>query len=212
MKTKVNLKLNLIDINPKMLQAWDRYFHDMEDVQIVGGDFFSKPADAVVSPANSFGFMDGGLDMHISMKLGWNVQKRLQTQIHDDYHGELLVGQAAVVITDSEQFPYVISAPTMRVPMILGRETVNPYLAAKAALIKAVEHPDIHTLTFSGLGTSVGRVPFDVAAGQMYEAYCEVVLGEFKFPDTWHSAQKKHQSMYSKEFHDLQQIKGFKLR
>jgi len=45
--------------------------------------------------------------------------------------GELLVGEALVVETENELVPWIISAPTMRVPMRL-RQTVNPYLAMKA--------------------------------------------------------------------------------
>jgi O-acetyl-ADP-ribose deacetylase (regulator of RNase III) len=207
----MNIKVNLVDINPKMLQAWDIYFKNVDNVRIIGGDFFSVDADAVVSPANSFGFMDGGLDMHISMKLGWHVQERVKRKIHEEYYGELLVGQAIVVDTDNESFPYVISAPTMRVPMILGRETVNPYLAMKAALIAGLKHSEITTITVSGLGTSVGRVPFDVAAYQMSLAYREIVLSDYVEPKTWASAQAQHQIMYSKEILDLQKP-NFKLR
>ena len=190
-----------------MLEAWDVYFRNVDNVKIVGGDFFSVKADAVVSPANSFGFMDGGLDLHISNKLGWHLQGRLQKIIRDEYYGELLVGQAVSVATDNIDFPYVISAPTMRVPMILGRETVNPYLACKAALITGLQTSDVETITFSGLGTSVGRVPFKVAAYQMFLAYKEIVLSDYVDPKTWASAQAQHQSMYSKETFDMQKPK-----
>ena len=200
----MNIKVNLVDINPKMLEAWDIYFKDIDNVRIVGGDFFSVKADAVVSPANSFGFMDGGLDRHISMKLGWHIQGRLQKKIHEEYYGELLVGQAVAVETDNIDFPYVISAPTMRVPMILGRETVNPYLACKAALITGLQTCDVETITISGLGTSVGRVPFSVAAYQMFLAYKEIVLSDYVEPKTWASAQTQHQQMYTDDVHDLQ--------
>ena len=30
-------------------------------------------ADAIVSPANSFGFMDGGIDMVYSKRFGWQM-------------------------------------------------------------------------------------------------------------------------------------------
>lgn len=198
------MKVKLIDINPKMLHAWSEYFSGMDNVEIIGGDFFSRKSDAVVSPANSFGFMDGGLDMRISDKLGWHVQGRLQKMIHDSPNRELLVGQALVVDTDNVDFPYCISAPTMRVPMILGNETINPYLACKAALNIALEHPNINSITFSGLGTSVGRVPFQLAAFQMYIAYKETILGEYDFPKTWANAQAKHTFLMKKDYRDLQ--------
>ena len=50
----------------------------------------------------------------------------LRKLILDHHHGELFVGTAEVVETDHAGIPYLIAAPTMRVPMILGPETVNP--------------------------------------------------------------------------------------
>lgn len=205
------LIVNLIDVNPKMLDAWATYFTRKETqdnfndyIKIIGGDFFSRTADAVVSPANSFGFMDGGLDLHISKKLGWGVQKKLQYKIQTEYNGELLVGQAIAIPTSHKDFKYCISAPTMRVPMILGRESVNVYLAAKAAFSCALNNPHINSVNISGLGTGVGRVPFDVCAKQMFAAYNEVILGVKYFPTTWFLAQQTHIGLYSGEFKDLQ--------
>src|SRR5881227_3167911 len=44
----------------------------------------------------------------------------LRKLILDHHHGELFVGTAEVVETDHAGIPYLIAAPTMRVPMILG--------------------------------------------------------------------------------------------
>jgi len=48
--------------------------------------------------------------------------------------GSADVGAAEIVETDAPQIPYLIAAPTMRVPMIL-KHRVHPYLAARAALL-----------------------------------------------------------------------------
>ena len=144
-------------------------------------------ADAIVSPANSFGFMDGGIDMLYSRRFGWQVQDRLQELIKEHHHGELLVGAAEIVETDAH-IPFLIAAPTMRVPMIL-RDSVNPYLAARAALLlvkhgtfKAGEFRGtrvcevVHSIAFTGLGTGVGQVGWAVCAHQMRLAIEEVLL------------------------------------
>jgi O-acetyl-ADP-ribose deacetylase (regulator of RNase III) len=39
------------------------YFKGVENVRISGGDIFELKADAIVSPANSFGYMDGGIGL-----------------------------------------------------------------------------------------------------------------------------------------------------
>jgi O-acetyl-ADP-ribose deacetylase (regulator of RNase III) len=55
-----------------MVDAWRDFFSAEEQVSIVEGDVTSLAVDAIVSPANSFGFMDGSLDHAISERLGWH--------------------------------------------------------------------------------------------------------------------------------------------
>src|SRR5262249_36504621 len=50
--------------------AWNEVFREVEIVEASAGDYFDQPADAMVSPANSFGIMDGGLDLAIRDQLG----------------------------------------------------------------------------------------------------------------------------------------------
>ena len=47
----------------------------LRNTQISEGDIFEggPEADAIVSPANSFGFMDGGIDMVYSRHFGWQM-------------------------------------------------------------------------------------------------------------------------------------------
>lgn len=128
------MKIILSAVEPELVAAWERYCGDFEFVEIHHGSILQISCDAVISPANSFGFMDGGIEMLFSQHFGWQVQERLQKLILNKHHGELLVGTAEIVETDNLQIPYLIAAPTMRVPMIL-RNSVNPYLAARAALL-----------------------------------------------------------------------------
>jgi hypothetical protein len=39
-------------------------------------DILTRTADAILSPANSFGFMDGGIDLLYSNFFGWELQDR----------------------------------------------------------------------------------------------------------------------------------------
>ncbi len=195
--------INLVDLNQGMCLEWTKYFNDIDNVNIVNADFFSVPSECVVSPANSFGFMDGGLDMVISKKLGWGVQETLQNQIKERPMGELLVGEALLVETGHNDFPYLISAPTMRVPTILT-DTVNVYLASKAIFNLIKNEDRFNSLTISGLGTGVGRVSYDVCARQMFVAYNEVILGNYTYPTAWYVAQKEHQLLYTNIYRDLQ--------
>lgn len=168
-----------------MVAAWELAFEGLEEVAVRQGDLTEFSGGAIVSPANSFGFMDGGIDYAISERLGWDLQGKLQAQIKDLPMGELLVGQALVLETGDELIPWLISAPTMRVPMNFNISTsINAYLATKAALNAAKSHPEIEFVAIPGMCTGVGRMPFSTAAHQMMMAYREVVLGEkMDFPD-----------------------------
>lgn len=165
-----------------------------------------------MSPANSFGFMDGGLDLALSNYFGWHVQGRLQEKIKNKYYGELLVGQAEIIETDHSKVPYLISAPTMRVPMIL-KGTVNVYLAMRAILLLikygkldsgSLVKEVVQAVAISGLGTGVGKVPAEICAKQMRTAYNEILAEQASFPISWVDAQRRHQFLYAEHARDLQ--------
>ena len=88
--------MNLIfcDINTNLIESLHKYFNQDPNIEIVHGSIFDVDCNAIVSPANSYGFMDGGLDLRISQFFGWHVQEKLQEIIKEKHHGELLVGCA----------------------------------------------------------------------------------------------------------------------
>lgn len=191
------MKIQLIDRNEEMCNQWKLHFQDCNDVEVYHGDFFDLQTDCVVSPANSFGFMDGGLDYAISMELGWQVQNNLQKQLYKTSMGELLVGQSLIVETGVVNIPFCISAPTMRVPLIIT-DTVNVYLASKAIFNILKTEPRIKTVTISGLGTGVGGVPYDICAKQMRKGYDDVWLNKYEYPTSWHESSITHHNMFKK--------------
>jgi O-acetyl-ADP-ribose deacetylase (regulator of RNase III) len=206
------MKIILTDLQKPLIAAWNEVFANAENVTVHHGSIFDVAADALVSPANSFGFMDGGLDLRISEFFGWHVQERLQALIPAKHHGELLVGEAEIVATDHPKIPYVISAPTMRVPMILGRETANVYLATRAVLLLvtfgqfengAPIGEVVKSVVCPGMGTGVGKVPPDICARQIKQAISDVDRPS-PFPRSWLEAQKRHQLLYSDRYRDLQ--------
>ena len=57
------ISVHLRDIDPGVVAAWGAEFGSEPSVAISCGNIFEQAADAIVSPANSFGFMDGGIDL-----------------------------------------------------------------------------------------------------------------------------------------------------
>lgn len=176
-----SLSLILCDNALPVVDAWHAYFDALPEIEIVCDDFANQEADALLSPANSFGRMDGGLDAEIIGLLGEDTEAEVQRIIRDRHEGELVVGLAEIVITDHPQFPFLVVAPTMRVPQNIGR-TVNAYLAFRAALravrdFNALHGDPIKTLLVPGLGTANGFMPPLRAARQMRAAYNTVLFG-----------------------------------
>lgn len=210
------MKIILAAVEKSLADAWEKHCGDLPGVSIHRGSILDLAVDAVVSPANSFGFMDGGVDNLYTSHFGRGVQQRLQTLIHDRHHGELVVGAAEIVETGDTKIPFLIAAPTMRVPMIL-RDSVHPYLATRATFL-LIQHGIVpagpfesqkvsdlvSTVAFPGLGTGVGRVEPNTCARQMRVAIQEIALGKRTFPDSWADASTRHQLLYSDRVRNLQ--------
>jgi O-acetyl-ADP-ribose deacetylase (regulator of RNase III) len=187
------LKIILTAIDIKLIEAWKSCFNGISSVEIINEDITKIKCDAIVSPANSFGFMDGGLDYQLSVRFGWDLEKRLQKLIYELPEGELLVGQALVVETLDKEIPFLISSPTMRIPTNFNIDTsVNAYLAMKAILIKAVNHEKIISVAIPGLCTGVGRMSAEIAANQMFLAFNDVIQNGKQTFKEFGEAQKHH--------------------
>jgi O-acetyl-ADP-ribose deacetylase (regulator of RNase III) len=168
--------LYLIDRSQELAREWQEQFVNCPGIEILSGDYFQKSADAIVSPANSFGIMDGGLDLAIRNELGFAIEQKVQEVIVQKYHGELPVGCAEIVDTNDMRWKYLIAAPTMRIPELI-RFTINTYLAFRAILV-AIENFNqahgvaaINSCICPGLGTGVGGVSAATCARQMRAAY-----------------------------------------
>lgn len=170
----------LVDLQPVVVNALDAAFEPWmrahagdpkPAVEVVQADFRTLlPADAVVTPANSFGLMDGGFDLAVSVHFGWTLQQSVQEKILTDFAGEQPIGTAFLAATGNDDCPFVIHAPTMRVPHSIAL-TLNVYYAMKAAVWEAVMDPRVSRILIPGLGTLSGHVHPDVAARQMELAY-----------------------------------------
>ena len=176
------LKIHLCDMSRDVVDAWLVEFKNIQNIVVSCGNIFEHDAVAIVSPANSFGFMDGGIDLVYSRFFGWELEERLMKLIADQYFGELTVGQAVIILTNHNTIPFLISAPTMRVPSIISN-TLNVYLAFRAVLIAVQKHnlennQQINSILVPGLGTGIGGVLPERAARQMRLAYSAIIGGE----------------------------------
>ena len=205
------MHLILVDTNPEITAAWQQVFADVPQVSIHHGSIFDFPADALVSPANSFGYMNGGIDFAISKCLGWHLEKELQQVIREKYYGELLVGQAEILPTGHADFPYLIAAPTMRTPMTITRGP-NVYQAMKAVLVLLrygrlptgeLVNARVKTVAVPGLGTGIGQVRPLVCARQMRLAWEDVLHKKFATETGWEQMCANYAYFYTHELKDI---------
>lgn len=138
------------------------YKNMMAEIVVLKGDLTRQQADAIVNPANSHGYMGGGVAYAIKRVGGQSIEDEAVSK------APLPVGSA--VETTSGRLPckYVIHAPTMTEPA----EAIGPgnvTLATEAALRTASEL-GVASLAFPGMGTGVGGVSRSDAAEAMVKA------------------------------------------
>jgi O-acetyl-ADP-ribose deacetylase (regulator of RNase III) len=156
--------------------AFQEHFSQFVDVEIIGDRFeWISIFDCLVSPANSFGMMDAGMDAAITQFFGISLERSVKQRILKDYLGEQPVGTSFVIETGHPKHPFLAHTPTMRVPMSV-RGTDIPYVAMWAMLLAIRQHNQTHHQPISsvvcpGLGTGIGQVPEAEAARQMAIAY-----------------------------------------
>jgi O-acetyl-ADP-ribose deacetylase (regulator of RNase III) len=139
-----NVKLILVSPEPALYAAFREEFEGLPNVEVVDGFFEQLPEfDCMVSPANSFGLMDGGVDAAIIRFFGDALMDRVQERILDEYLGEQPVGTSMMVETEHPRHPFLAHTPTMRVPMPIAR-TDYPYLAMWAMLLAVRRHSLTH--------------------------------------------------------------------
>ena len=198
-KGRKAMKLILRDRHPEMAEAWSKAFRgiNQDNLQLdigCGHVFDRTAADVLVSPANSFGFMNGGIDAVYTTRFGVELQERLQARLRQQMNGECAVGDAEMVSIDNDtDFKYLVAAPTMYVPQVIVG-TINVYSAFRAVL-RAVgrynqfqpSSSQLESILCPGMGTGIGQVPYDVCAFQMRKAYDAVTNGlNFKtLEDAW---------------------------
>ena len=148
-----------------------------DDVRDVLEDNF---IDILVSPANSHGFMDGGID-DVYREMFPNIQGRVQEYI-ERYQLQtplgafvLPVGSAILVPTFDERTKLLACVPTMMLPEnIVG--TYNVYWAMRG-LLKLLDkimtkplRPNVLNVAIPCMGTGVGGLSSNISAKQILAA------------------------------------------
>lgn len=183
------MKIYLLDINKTITDIWKLYFADCEDVEVVC-DYFDHfmdqgKVDCVVSPANSYGLMDGGYDRAISEWFGWDLMKKVQKYILDNYWGEQPVGTSFIIDPGKDNIK-LIHTPSMRIPSAI-KDTMVVYQCMRTTLMTAIKN-NVESIVIPAFGGFCGCLqPIDVCS-MMYEAYKQIMNPPLEL--TWDYAER----------------------
>ncbi len=158
----------------RVTNALQAAFSSFPEVEVSCADLLAVAFDTVVSPANSAGFMDGGIDAAYVRAFGASVEADVRRRI-SWMDGGLDVGASLCVVVQHPRIRRLIVAPTMEHPESVS--ALNARRALAAALRRATaEH--VQHLFSPGLCTGVGRADAAEAAEQMRLAYATWVARE----------------------------------
>ena len=182
------MQIYLLDINPEMTDAWNKYFK-CTGVNIVNKDFKTfitehQDMEAIVSPANSFGLMDGGYDKAIIDYYGPQLMEHVQYAILNRWYGEQPVGTSMSIPIANRVYvkeiagkkdlfhPILIHTPTMRTPEVIEDPRII-YQCMRTTLLEAI-YQEVESIVIPAFGGCTGKVDHDTVANMMFLAYNQI--------------------------------------
>ncbi len=170
------MKVYLLNNEAMMADCWSAYFSNEPDVTVVCDvlkEFMTQhKVDCVVSPANSYGLMDGGFDLAISGYFGWGLQERVQEYIVKNFKGEQPVATSFIIDTGKDDIK-LIHTPTMRRPFAV-KDPMIVYQCTRTSLMCALEN-NVESIVIPAFCGEYGEVSPKVIAKHMYEAYKQIL-------------------------------------
>lgn len=144
------MKVIIADQNKSVLQALKDYGPTFEWHE---GDPLAFEIDAVVSPANTAGIMNGGYDAALRRRFGNTLEHRVRMSIQEK---PIAVGEARAIQTVDRKVKWLIVSPTVSIAAngLSGHESVS-YIAAYRSVI-AANGAGAKCLGMTGLGTGAG--------------------------------------------------------
>ena len=168
------MKIYLLDRNYSMVHWWKEYFKNVKDVEIVCDDFArfmnTHEIECVVSPANSYGLMDGGYDLAITNYFGEDLPKKVQKYLVENLFGEQPVGTSIIVDINEKQ--KLIHTPTMRIPSHI-KDPMVVYNCTRTCFMLAIKN-NIKSIVIPAFGGACGNVEYSIIAEMMFKAYQQI--------------------------------------
>ena len=105
--------------------------------------------ECIVSPANSYGLMDGGYDLAITEWFGEELMRKAQDYILKNYRGEQPLASSFIINTGVNGIK-LIHTPSMRIPSVIMDPTIV-YHCTRSALLTAMDN-DVKSIVLPAFG------------------------------------------------------------
>lgn len=170
------MKIILLDKNYMMVFAWQKYFQDVENVEIVTDtveNYLSKNmVDGIVTAGNSYGVMTGGFDLGVRNYFGLDLEKIVQDYIDTKLNFKQKVG-TSFIIDGGKNNIKVIYTPTMEEPSEI--EDLNIIYESTISSLKLAKQYELVTVILPAFGGATGKANFFKIAELMYKAYKDFI-------------------------------------
>lgn len=173
------MKLIIISKNEKFIEKAKIVF---KEAICICGDVENIPRENTVfmSPANSIGFMDGGIDYVYSRNMFPNIENAVKQKIKDIGMVTNL-GRPYLRVGSALLIPYeksaLICAPTMFLPHDVST-TRNAYHSFLVTLILFHKHK-YETLVVTSLCCGYGKMDEEESVHQMFQAYNDFLNNKY---------------------------------
>jgi O-acetyl-ADP-ribose deacetylase (regulator of RNase III) len=174
-----------IDRYKNVLGGLSQLTDEKFSIEFVVNDVKNVDADVYISPANSYGWMDGGIDK-IYTEIFPGIQQTVQEEITRYFNQRIYefdrgklgkpylpVGHALIVHTNRMD-KFLICAPTMTTPMNIIDQVENVCLAMDAILGITNKFKDSVCVAIPCMGTGVGGLDPDNSARMILKAFSKL--------------------------------------
>jgi O-acetyl-ADP-ribose deacetylase (regulator of RNase III) len=182
------MKLHLVSLDRDFIAAATDLFGNRATCEVRDIKTIPRKGTAFVSPANSFGVMDGGIDLILSRDMFPDCEQRIRKMIRC-LGGQPMLRVGSAIWLPVETTTALIVAPTMIIPHDVA-DTQNAYWAFIAILmtmarIEKMSSGTVQTLVCTSLCCGVGRMDPEQSAIQMRRAWDDFHAG--RIPEEIHT-------------------------
>ena len=175
------IKTEIRDLDIQVIQAYKNAIKKGNlNIPCYQEDIFnSEKGSTLVSPANTYGIMDGGLDQEFLNFFGYELQTQVLNYLDNMHEGKLDIGKSQIIPTNHNKYKHIIITPTIEKPGFRSSPK-NIYDATKSIINETTKFNKgapvsfkIKNLVIPGLGTGFGDMIPQESANAFVQGYKE---------------------------------------